>query len=71
MTSEQLDPRGPERLEAFSDGVFAIAITLLVLEIHIPSVEGATTPSALAEALLAQWPSLDQSPQSLPARRAR
>lgn len=52
-----LDARGPERLEAFSDGVFAIAITLLVLEIHIPSVEGTTTPSAVVEALLAQWPS--------------
>ncbi len=57
MTSGELDARGPERLEAFSDGVFAIAITLLVLEIRIPSVEGSTTSSAVVEALVAQWPS--------------
>ena len=39
------------RIEAFSDGVFAIAITLLVLEIHVPEVE-----SGLGHALLKQWP---------------
>lgn len=40
------------RVEAFSDGVFAIAITILVLEIHDP-VHAA---GGLAKALLAQWP---------------
>lgn len=40
------------RLEAFSDGVFAIAITLLILEIKVPTFD-----SALGPALLALWPS--------------
>jgi uncharacterized membrane protein len=49
--------RGPERLEAFSDGVFAIAITLLVLEIRVPTADELTNPDKLIKALGELWPS--------------
>lgn len=42
------------RIEAFSDGVFAIAITLLIIEIGVPHVEG---EEPLFGALVGLWPS--------------
>jgi uncharacterized membrane protein len=42
------------RLEAFSDGVIAIAITLLVLELHVPAAGG---DQSLGHELAHQWPS--------------
>ena len=45
------DERGVSRLEGFSDGVIAVAITLLVLDLHIPDVK-----AGLLVALFRQWP---------------
>ena len=40
-----------QRLEAFSDGVFAIVITLLILDIKIPEVQPIALPAALVHIL--------------------
>ena len=45
------------RIEAFSDGVFAIAITLLTFELKAPAFKESYTSVALARAMLHQWPS--------------
>jgi uncharacterized membrane protein len=45
------------RVEAFSDGVFAIALTLLILEIKVPDLKDFSTNEKLLTALIGLWPS--------------
>lgn len=44
------------RLEAFSDGVFAIAITLLVLEIAVPELKDGVGSGEVVRHLADEWP---------------
>jgi TMEM175 potassium channel family protein len=50
------DKLGLERIMFFSDAVFAIAITLLALEVSLPEIEGQVTNAQLLQNLLAIWP---------------
>jgi uncharacterized membrane protein len=45
-----------DRILNLSDGVFAIAITLLVLNIQVPDIPEKVVSSQLPEALLSLWP---------------
>lgn len=50
--------RSAERLAALSDGVFAVAMTLLVLDIHAPAVEAIHSEQDLWHAVVALAPRL-------------
>jgi uncharacterized membrane protein len=52
MEKKETTSEGTGRLQAFSDGIFAIAITLLVLDIHVPDVKG---NQSLLNAVLHNW----------------
>jgi uncharacterized membrane protein len=44
------------RIEALSDGVFAIVLTLMVFQIRIPNISTEAAPKELWPQLLRQWP---------------
>jgi uncharacterized membrane protein len=48
--------RDRDRIVNLSDGVFAIAITLLVLDIRVPDIPENIVSSQLPTALLSLWP---------------
>jgi len=52
-----MEEKDTTRLNFFSDAVFAIAITLLILEIKAPEVETLADPEALWRSLEKLWPS--------------
>lgn len=54
-TVERESHESTGRLEAFSDGIFGVAITLLALEIGVEEYEG-STDATLLHNILALWP---------------
>jgi uncharacterized membrane protein len=57
-TYNQIAGRSVERLAALSDGIFAVAMTLLVLDLRAPSVETIHSEHDLSHALVALSPRL-------------
>jgi uncharacterized membrane protein len=49
---------GKNRIEALSDGIFAIVMTLLILELRVPNLPSSAPNAAVAPALVALWPKL-------------
>src|SRR5580704_13287858 len=54
----QLAGRSVERLAALSDGIFGVAMTLLLLELHVPAREEIHSEGALWHALIGLAPQL-------------
>ena len=48
----------PTRMETLSDGIFAIAMTLLVLSIEVPTLPGAVTPAIFTQYVVSILPQI-------------
>ena len=57
MTASERDPR-PDRLFALVDGVFAIALTLLAVELVVPAASEHAHGEALLRSILDSWPKI-------------
>jgi len=56
LAYNEIAARSVERIAALSDGLFAIAMTLIVLEIRVPETAGITTDRQLFDALVPLGP---------------
>ena len=56
-STEGSQNRESSRIESFSDNVFAIALTLLVLAIKVPNISEVNPQASLLQQLASQWPS--------------
>jgi uncharacterized membrane protein len=56
QNSTHLVSVGPDRIKAISDAVFAIALTLLILQVKVPSPSQIANETDLRNFLLQQWP---------------
>jgi uncharacterized membrane protein len=53
-----IDPAPKTRVEALTDGIFAVAMTILVLDIRLPPLTGDISTEQYSHAVFALWPKL-------------